>query len=110
MARLRALGAEGKRRIVQVLAAVLYNANIGGFLKGEIYRGNSKKFCVPGRTVTVAPGDCFLPVGGLAGVAQQFPFSAAAVYAGHFAGVRRAVGAGNLRIFVPLWADSGTFT
>ena len=27
-----------------------------------------------------------------------------------FSGVRRAVGAGNLRIFVPLWADSGTFT
>ena len=56
MARLRALGAEGKRRIVQVLAAVLYNANIGGFLKGEIYRGNSKKFCVPGLNCYSCPG------------------------------------------------------
>ena len=56
MARLRALGAEGRRRIVQVLAAVLYNANIGGFFKGAIYRGNSKKFCVPGLNCYSCPG------------------------------------------------------
>ena len=56
MARLRALGAEGRRRIVQVLAAVLYNANIGGFFKGTIYRGNSKKFCVPGLNCYSCPG------------------------------------------------------
>ena len=42
MARLRALGAEGRRRVIQVLAAVLYNANVGGFLKGAIYRGTAK--------------------------------------------------------------------
>ena len=56
MARLRALGAEGKRRIVQVLAAVLYNANIGGFPKGTIYQGTSKKFCVPGLNCYSCPG------------------------------------------------------
>ena len=56
MARLRALGAEGRRRVIQVLAAVLYNANVGDFLKGAIYRGNSKKFCVPGLNCYSCPG------------------------------------------------------
>ena len=74
MARLRALGAEGRRRIIQVLAAVLYNANIGGFLEGTIYRGNSKKFCVPGLNCYSCPGAiASCPLGGLQASLNNFP-------------------------------------
>lgn len=74
IARLRALGAEGKRRIVQVLAAVLYNANVGGFLKGEIYRGNSKKFCVPGLNCYSCPGAiAACPLGALQASLNSLP-------------------------------------
>lgn len=74
MARLRALGAEGRRRIVQVLAAVLYNANIGGFFKGTIYRGNSKKFCVPGLNCYSCPGAiASCPLGALQASLNNFP-------------------------------------
>ena len=110
MARLRALGAEGRRRIIQVLAAVLYNANIGGFLEGTIYRGNSKKFCVPGLNCYSCPGAiASCPLGGAAGVAQQFPHGAAALSAGHFAALWRAAGAGGVRLFVPVRAHTGAF-
>ena len=74
MARLRALGAEGRRRIIQVLAAVLYNANIGGFLEGTIYRGNSKKFCVPGLNCYSCPGAiASCPLGALQASLNNFP-------------------------------------
>ena len=74
MARLRALGAEGRRRIIQVLAAVLYNANIGGFFKGTIYRGNSKKFCVPGLNCYSCPGAiASCPLGALQASLNNFP-------------------------------------
>lgn len=74
MRRLRALGAKGKRRIVQVLAAVLYNANVGGFLKGTIYQGNSKKFCVPGLNCYSCPGAvAACPLGALQASLNSFP-------------------------------------
>ena len=74
MARLRALGAEGRRRVIQVLAAVLYNANVGGFLKGAIYRGNSKKFCVPGLNCYSCPGAiASCPLGALQASLNNFP-------------------------------------
>lgn len=37
-----------KRRLIQVYAALLYNAYLKGFIKGEIYTGKSKLVCVPG--------------------------------------------------------------
>lgn len=73
-ARVRALGAEGKRRVVQVLAAVLYNANVGGFLKGDIFRGNSKKLCVPGLNCYSCPGAvASCPLGALQTSLSSFP-------------------------------------
>ena len=107
MARLRALGAEGRRRIIQVLAAVLYNANFGGFLKGEIYQGQGKKFCVPGLNCYSCPGAiAALPAGGTAGVAQQLPQGGAALHAGHTASLRRAAGPGDMRPFCALSGSS----
>ncbi|MCH5155729.1 MAG: redoxin domain-containing protein [Clostridiales bacterium] len=46
-----------KRRLIQVYAALLYNANIKGFVKGEIYQSESTKYmCVPGLNCYSCPG------------------------------------------------------
>lgn len=46
-----------KRRLIQVYAALLYNANIKGFFSRDpIYRGNVKKVCVPGLNCYSCPG------------------------------------------------------
>jgi polyferredoxin len=44
------------RRIIQWLAALGCNANIPGFFKGRIYRGELKSFCVPGLNCYSCPG------------------------------------------------------
>lgn len=52
-----------KRRLIQVYAALLYNANIKGFTTGKIYgqldttsNGVTKNFCVPGMNCYSCPG------------------------------------------------------
>ena len=45
-----------KRRLIQVYAALLVNANIKGFFTGRIYAGNSKYMCVPGLNCYSCPG------------------------------------------------------
>ena len=45
-----------KRKIVQLYAALLYNANLKGFIKGEIFTGSSKVLCVPGLNCYSCPG------------------------------------------------------
>ncbi len=45
-----------KRRLIQVISAVLYNCNIGGFAEGKIYQGASKGMCVPGLNCYSCPG------------------------------------------------------
>lgn len=45
-----------KRKIIQIAAALLMNSNFSGFLKGSIYRGGLKKFCVPGLNCYSCPG------------------------------------------------------
>lgn len=45
-----------KRRIIQLYAALLYNANIKGFFNGQIYKGPTKNLCVPGINCYSCPG------------------------------------------------------
>ncbi len=45
-----------KRQITQLLCALLYNANVKGFLNGAIYGGGSKAVCVPGLNCYSCPG------------------------------------------------------
>ena len=45
-----------KRRLIQVYAALLFNANIKGFVTGEIYSGAAKYLCVPGLNCYSCPG------------------------------------------------------
>ncbi|MDE5728648.1 MAG: hypothetical protein K2I20_00535, partial [Clostridia bacterium] len=48
--------APSKRRIIQVYAALLTNANIKGFVTGRIYRGATKNLCTPGLNCYSCPG------------------------------------------------------
>lgn len=57
------------RRITQIFTAIITNSNIDGFLKGNIYKGNTKKMCVPGLNCYSCPGamgSC--PIGSLQAV------------------------------------------
>lgn len=44
------------RRLVQLYAALLYNAHLKGFAQGEIFTGNTKALCVPGLNCYSCPG------------------------------------------------------
>ena len=45
-----------KRRLIQVYAALLFNANIKGYITGEIYMGKLKNACTPGLNCYSCPG------------------------------------------------------
>lgn len=45
-----------KRRVIQLYAALLYNANMKGFFNGRIYKGATKNLCVPGLNCYSCPG------------------------------------------------------
>ncbi|MBQ8982169.1 MAG: 4Fe-4S binding protein [Lachnospiraceae bacterium] len=54
------------RRYTQLIAAVLYNCNIKGFVSGKIYQGSTKGLCVPGLNCYSCPGAAFsCPLGSL---------------------------------------------
>ncbi len=45
-----------KRRIIQLYAALLFNANLKGFTTGRIYQGPVKNICTPGLNCYSCPG------------------------------------------------------
>lgn len=55
-----------KRKIIQFLSAILYNAYLPGFSGGYVYSGSLKGFCVPGLNCYSCPGALgACPVGSL---------------------------------------------
>ncbi len=55
-----------KRRLIQLYAALLFNANIKGFINGKIYRGPLKNLCAPGINCYSCPGaSASCPLGSL---------------------------------------------
>ena len=44
------------RRLIQLYAALLFNANLKGFQSGRIYRGDVKNLCTPGLNCYSCPG------------------------------------------------------
>ncbi len=55
-----------KRRLIQLYAALLFNANIKGFFNGKIYRGALKNLCSPGLNCYSCPGaSAACPLGAL---------------------------------------------
>ncbi len=68
-----------KRPLIQLIAAVLYNCNIGGYAEGSIYQGSSKGLCVPGLNCYSCPGAvAACPLGslqsGLLSSRYRFPY------------------------------------
>ena len=45
-----------KRKLIQLYAALLYNANLKGFITGDIFKGDSKSVCLPGMNCYSCPG------------------------------------------------------
>ena len=45
-----------KRRLIQLYCALLFNANIKGFVTGQIYKGSLKNICTPGLNCYSCPG------------------------------------------------------
>lgn len=57
-----------KRKIMQLYFALLFNANLKGFVTGNIYQGASKNFCAPGINCYSCPGAiAACPLGSLQG-------------------------------------------
>lgn len=57
-----------KRKIMQLYFAVLFNANLKGFVTGNIYQGPTKQFCTPGLNCYSCPGAISAcPMGALQG-------------------------------------------
>jgi len=57
-----------KRKLMQLYFALLFNANLKGFITGNIYQGSSKKMCVPGINCYSCPGAIgACPLGSLQG-------------------------------------------
>lgn len=57
-----------KRKIMQLYFAVLFNANLKGFVTGKIYQGNTKRVCAPGINCYSCPGAiAACPLGSLQG-------------------------------------------
>lgn len=55
-----------KRRIIQLYAALLFNANLKGFGNGKIYQGKLKNICAPGLNCYSCPGaSAACPLGAL---------------------------------------------
>lgn len=55
-----------KRRLIQLYAALLVNANLKGYITGNIYTGSLKNLCSPGLNCYSCPGASFAcPLGAL---------------------------------------------
>ncbi|MCX7885078.1 MAG: 4Fe-4S binding protein [Caloramator sp.] len=72
-----------KRRITQIFSALFTNANFKGFIESNIYKGNLKKFCVPGMNCYSCPGamgSC--PIGSLQAVIGTIKYNFSLYIAG----------------------------
>jgi len=57
-----------KRKLMQLYFALLFNANLKGFVSGKLYKGNTKTVCVPGINCYSCPGAIgACPLGSLQG-------------------------------------------
>lgn len=66
------------RYLIQIFASLLTNIHLPNFLKGQIYRGGGKNFCVPGLNCYSCPGAAgACPIGAFQAVvgSSKFKFS-----------------------------------
>lgn len=63
-----------RRRWIQLISALIYNANLKGFGDGSIYQGNGKGICVPGLNCYSCPGAvAACPLGTLQNALSMIP-------------------------------------
>ena len=63
-----------RRRCIQAVSALLYNANLPGFAEGSIYKGKSKGVCAPGLNCYSCPGAvASCPLGALQNALSNLP-------------------------------------
>jgi len=61
-----------KRKVIQLLAALLFNLNLPGFASGSIYKGPLKAVCAPGLNCYSCPGAvAACPIGALQAAAMD---------------------------------------
>jgi len=64
-----------RRKIIQLMSAVIYNANFKGFAEGNIYKGDIKGVCVPGLNCYSCPGAiAACPLGSLQSSINELKF------------------------------------
>ena len=64
------------RHIIQLIATLVTNGNIKGFLEGKIYTGKTKTLCVPGLNCYSCPGALgACPIGALQAVIGSFKYN-----------------------------------
>lgn len=65
-----------KRRITQFVATLITNANLKGFFQGRIFKGASKKICVPGLNCYSCPGAMgACPIGSLQAIIGSIKYN-----------------------------------
>ena len=72
-----------KRKLIQLASALIYNANLPGFVSGKLYKGANKGVCVPGLNCYSCPGaigSC--PLGALQNAISNMPHKAPFYIAG----------------------------
>lgn len=72
-----------RRRLIQLASALIYNANLPGFVSGKLYKGVNKGVCVPGLNCYSCPGavgSC--PLGALQNAISNMPNKAPFYIAG----------------------------
>lgn len=72
-----------RRRLIQLASALIYNANLPGFVSGSIFKGDTKGVCVPGLNCYSCPGavgSC--PLGALQNAISNLPHKAPFYIAG----------------------------
>lgn len=72
-----------KRRLTQIITTIATNANINGFIEKNIYKGASKKVCVPGLNCYSCPGamgSC--PIGSMQAVIGSIKYDVSLYIAG----------------------------
>ena len=63
-----------RRKCIQLVSALLYNANLSGFASGSIYKGQTKGLCVPGLNCYSCPGAvASCPLGALRNALSAMP-------------------------------------
>ena len=97
-----------RRGVVQLLSALLHNANLPGFITGRIWQAQPKSVCVPVLNCYSCPGALgACPIGSLQSTLCGNGVKVSVLCCGASAFIRALLRARHLRLAVPLWAGAG---